>query len=207
MFSIKTLSWLSGVETFINQTLRLRSGKTTLVERSRNLVTNNAITLRLASAALSTGRSGKHFLSVTFLFTSLSLLSFSDGMAQHKKIDWPFLAQVEWGEKYFEEYEETVWYPDFSKEVLATDGQLVEIKGYVIPVDVESGYYVLSANPFASCFFCGGAGPESVLELQFPPSMKKVFKTDEIATFQGKLKLNWDDLEHCNYILQNAVPK
>lgn len=142
-----------------------------------------------------------------FLFISLSLFFVSEGSAQHKKIDWPFLAKVEWGEKYFEEYDETVWYPDFSKEVLALDGKPVEIKGYIIPVDVEAGFYVLSANPFSSCFFCGNAGPESVVELQFEEKLNKTFTTDEIATFEGRLKLNWDDLEHCNYILQNAKAK
>ncbi len=117
------------------------------------------------------------------------------------------MAKVEWSEKYFEEYDEKVWYPKYSKEVLSLNGTLIEIEGYVIPVDVESGYYVLSANPFASCFFCGAAGPESVMELQFPKTMKKVFNMDDVVVFRGTLKLNWDDLEHCNYILQNATPK
>ena len=142
---------------------------------------------------------------VFFLFFSFSL--FSEGRAQHKKIEWSLLAKVVWGEKYFEEYDETVYYPDFSKEVLALDGTQIEIQGYIIPVDVESGYYVLSANPFASCFFCGNAGPESVMELQFIEGNKGAYKTDEILTFKGRLKLNWDDLEHCNYILQNATAK
>ncbi len=141
------------------------------------------------------------------LFISFSFLSYSEGSAQHKKVDWSLLAKVTWKEKYYASYDETVWHPDFSKDVLALDSGLIEIEGYVIPVDVESGYYVLSANPFASCFFCGNAGPESVMELQFPKSMKKVFKTDEVVTFKGRLKLNWDDLEHCNYIMKNAVPK
>lgn len=144
---------------------------------------------------------------VSFLFFSFSLFCLSEARAQHKKIDWAFLAKVEWGEKYFEDYDETVYYPDFSKEVLALDGTQIEIQGYIIPVDVESGYYVLSANPFASCFFCGNAGPESVMELQFIEGNKGAYKTDEILTFKGRLKLNWDDLEHCNYILQNATAK
>ena len=144
-------------------------------------------------------------MSRALAFFLLSFFLFpGQGFAQHTKIDWAFLAKVEWGEKYFEEYDETVWYPDYSKEVLAMDGKLVEIKGYIIPIDVESGFYVLSANPFASCFFCGNAGPESVMELQFDGKLKKTYTTDEIATFQGRLKLNWDDLEHCNYILQNV---
>ncbi len=126
--------------------------------------------------------------------------------AQHKKIDWQLLAKVEWDDRYVPEYDETVWYPDFSKEVLSLDSTLIEIKGYVIPVDVESGYYVLSANPFASCFFCGNAGPESVMELQFD-SKDNMFRTDERLVFTGRLKLNWDDLEHCNYILKGARTK
>ena len=145
--------------------------------------------------------------SLIVMFILLPTVFSLDTFAQHKKIDWSLLAKVEWGEKYYPKYDETVWYPNFSKEVLALDSCLVEIEGYVIPVDVQSGYYVLSANPFASCFFCGNAGPESVLELQFPPDMKSVFKTDDVVTFRGRIKLNWDDLEHCNYILKNATPK
>lgn len=135
----------------------------------------------------------------------LSLSTFTK--AQHKAIDWSLLAKVTWDDRYFPKYDESVWYPDFGKEVLALDSSLIEIKGYVIPVDVESGYYVLSANPYTSCFFCGNAGPESVMELQFPDGVKESFKTDEIATFKGRLKLNWDDLEHCNYILKGALLK
>lgn len=142
---------------------------------------------------------------VSFLCISLSLFSFYEGRAQHTKIDWAFLAKVEWGEKYFEEYDELVYYPNFSKEVKEMNGKLVELKGYVIPVDVESGFYVLSAFPFSSCFFCGNAGPESVVELQFSGKLKQTYNTDHVATFRGRLKLNWDDLEHCNYILEDVT--
>ncbi len=140
-----------------------------------------------------------------FLFLFLSIIAVTSN-AQHRKIDWQLLAKVEWDDRYVPEYDESVWYPDFSKEVLSLDSTLIEIRGYVIPVDVESGYYVLSANPFASCFFCGNAGPESVMELQFA-SKDNVFRTDELLVFTGRIKLNWDDLEHCNYILKGAKPK
>ena len=142
----------------------------------------------------------------TFFLFSFFLFSIQ-GFAQHTKIDWDFLAKVEWGEKYYEEYDEYVWYPKFSKEVKDMDGKMVELKGYIIPIDVETGFYVLSAFPFASCFFCGNAGPESVVELQFADELKGTYKTDQLATFQGRLKLNWDDLEHCNYILEEVIEK
>lgn len=141
------------------------------------------------------------------LILAFALVFSKSGFSQYRSIDWRFLAKVTWDDRYFPDYDETVWYPEFSQEVLGADSSLVEIQGYIIPIDVESGFYVLSANPFASCFFCGNAGPESVLELQFTQPLKNIYKTDEIATFRGRLKLNWDDLEHCNYILTNATEK
>ena len=141
------------------------------------------------------------------LILAFAVVFSKSGFSQYRSIDWRFLAKVTWDDRYFPDYDETVWYPEFSQEVLDADSSLVEIQGYIIPIDVESGFYVLSANPFASCFFCGNAGPESVLELQFTQPLKNIYKTDEIATFRGRLKLNWDDLEHCNYILTNATEK
>ena len=61
---------------------------------------------------------------------------------------------------------------------------------------------ILSKNPMAACYFCGGSGPESIIEIAFqkPPS----FKTDEVIEVEGILKLNNEDVEHCNYILEKA---
>lgn len=137
---------------------------------------------------------------VPFIFL---LLISASAFSQHRKIDWDLLAKVEWSEKYSVEHDEMFYYPKFGKEVLAVNGQPVQIKGYVIPVDVETGYFVLSANPFASCFFCGQAGPESILELQLKEGGKK-FKTDDVRVFKGILRLNYEDLMHCNYILEEA---
>ncbi|WP_200942790.1 hypothetical protein [Dyadobacter sp. Leaf189] len=55
----------------------------------------------------------------------------------------------------------------------------------------------------ASCFFCGGAGPESIIELQFK-NKKQKFKTDAVKFVKGKLLLNPTDVEHLNYILTEA---
>ncbi|MNL80290.1 hypothetical protein D3C87_2071030 [compost metagenome] len=55
----------------------------------------------------------------------------------------------------------------------------------------------------AACFFCGGAGPESIIELQFRKK-KQRFRTDEVLTVRGKLALNANDVDHLNYILKDA---
>jgi hypothetical protein len=69
------------------------------------------------------------------------------------------------------------------------DGEEVVITGYLIPVDIEANKYALSKNPFTSCFFCGNAGPETVVELVFETDPGR-FATDEYLMIKGVLKLN-----------------
>ncbi|MBE62471.1 MAG: hypothetical protein CMB89_08935, partial [Flammeovirgaceae bacterium] len=62
---------------------------------------------------------------------------------------------------------------------------------------------ILSKFPYSSCFFCGGAGLESVVEVQFslPP---RHFKPDEVITVEGVLRLNENDFDHLVFILEKA---
>jgi hypothetical protein len=62
---------------------------------------------------------------------------------------------------------------------------------------------VLSANPYSSCFFCGQAGPESVMEIQLLKQYDGL-RMDQVITFEGRLRLNADDIYQLNYILEEA---
>lgn len=139
-------------------------------------------------------------LFATFLLLSLSALGQS-GSA--RLIDWKLLAKVEFHDKYYPEYEAWYLYPEFSERVKALDGKPVIIKGYVIPLDVDEGLYALSAYPFSACFFCGGAGPESVMKLNFKNKPPR-YETDDVVNFTGTLKLNDSDVDDFNYILEDA---
>ncbi|WP_417588401.1 DUF3299 domain-containing protein [Owenweeksia hongkongensis] len=140
-------------------------------------------------------------LALILLFVIASVPSL---MAQKStEIDWKFLSKVDFVDKYFEEYEAWYLFPEFSEPIKKLDGKKVKIKGYVIPLDVEDNLYALSAYPFSSCFFCGGAGPESVMSLKFKGKPRH-FDTDDVATFEGTLHLNTTDLDTFNYVLQNA---
>ncbi|MEM6963324.1 MAG: DUF3299 domain-containing protein, partial [Bacteroidota bacterium] len=66
---------------------------------------------------------------------------------------------------------------------------------------------VLSKNPNSSCFFCGGAGPETVLELELKPSAIERYEVDDLKTFKGILKLNKINDKHLTYLLTDAEPK
>lgn len=118
-------------------------------------------------------------------------------------ITWEVLKDVKFTEEWSEEFQAFYMVPQFGNKVKSLDGKIVQIRGYIIPVDVVQDYYVLSANPYSSCFFCGQAGPESVMEIQ----LKKQYdglRMDKIVTFKGRLRLNADDIYQLNYVLEDA---
>jgi hypothetical protein len=122
------------------------------------------------------------------------------------EINWPLLAKVDFEERYNEDLEDYIYYPIFHKEIKAFDQQPVRIKGYVIPIE-ETGsedVLILSAFPFSNCFFCGNAGPESVIDVQLKKNQKKRFRQDEQLFFRGTLVLNDTDVYYLNYILKDA---
>ncbi|WP_229217074.1 DUF3299 domain-containing protein [Dyadobacter luteus] len=118
-------------------------------------------------------------------------------------IDWKRLTDVKFTRKLNSELSMYFLYPTFGPSVQALKGKQIQIRGYMIPVDEENNIYVISAKPMAMCFFCGGAGPESIIELQLK-NRKQRFKTDDVRTVTGRLVLNPADVEHLNYILTGA---
>ncbi|TAF66001.1 MAG: hypothetical protein EAZ55_07230 [Cytophagales bacterium] len=129
---------------------------------------------------------------LSFLFIILLFSSFfaCQTATTTDVLDWQVLAQV----TYETQYDSTtagfqpIQSPKFSAEILAFEGKYVTIKGYLIPME-ESGranYFVLSALPFNLCYFCGGAGPETLIEVRSqeaipfdtePIVLKGIFRT------------------------------
>ena len=121
------------------------------------------------------------------------------------ELTWQALSDVEFKDVYLEELDAYYWMPTFGPQVMAAEGKEFFITGYMIPVDVDEDFYVLSRYPFANCFFCGGAGPESVIDLRFPGKSERAYQTDDRLSFRGTLRLNADDVYQMNYILEGAV--
>jgi hypothetical protein len=121
-------------------------------------------------------------------------------------IDWELLSKVDFEETFNEELQAYIPYPNFHPPVLALDGKTVIIKGYIIPLEEteQESILVLSANPFSTCFFCGGAGPETVMDIKLKTNAERDFSTDEKLAFKGRMKLNDEDLYYLNYILEDA---
>lgn len=120
------------------------------------------------------------------------------------KITWKSLESIGYNEKYVAKLDEKFKFPVFTSQLKSLDGKTVEVQGYLIPFDPTGKEIALSANPYASCFFCGKAGPASIMILKMKVPNKKI-RTDMYKSVKGTLKLNYDDPEEFYYILDNAV--
>ena len=140
-------------------------------------------------------------LNAALLF--FALLSCTTTFAQ-TKLTWDIMSDVEYENKYFEEYGASYLSPTFGKGPTALNGKQVLITGYFIPLDAANQAFILSKNPYASCYFCGNAGPETIVELWILPKKIRRYQMDERLTFKGKLYLNQDDVNHFNYALIDA---
>ncbi|MGB1111495.1 MAG: hypothetical protein ACPG3S_00190 [Schleiferiaceae bacterium] len=79
----------------------------------------------------------------------------------------------------------------------------VVIQGYLVPVDVEGNQYALSRYAFSSCFFCGNAAPNTVVELVFKERPDDLI-TDQFVVVKGTLVFNADDPFRLFFILQQT---
>jgi hypothetical protein len=124
--------------------------------------------------------------------------------AQAKPDAWSLFAKTKFETRYDEKAQEYQLRPNFPTDVKLAEGKEVELEGYFIPFAPEGGgYIILSKFPMSQCYFCGGGGPESIVEVSFAKSQSK-FQIDDLITVKGKLKLNANDVDHVNFILIDA---
>lgn len=78
--------------------------------------------------------------------------------------------------------------PTFGKKILKLDGKKIYLKGFIIPADLTKGRMTLSKFSYSSCYFCGAAGPESVIEIVAKNPI--IYRMDKPITLEGTLRLN-----------------
>lgn len=120
-------------------------------------------------------------------------------------LEWPLLMSVKFEEKYSEKMAMKVEFPLFSDTIKALDGKQVQVEGFYIPVSEtgDDNIVILSAYPFAQCFFCGKAGVESIIDILAPKKLPPM-KLDSKIKFKGRLKLNRDNFDYLIYVLEEA---
>jgi hypothetical protein len=138
-------------------------------------------------------------------FTTLAIIFFTLTAYAQKFDAWHEFAKTKFDPKYNEKTSEYLFYPAFTNGLKALVGKEITLEGYYVPFAPEdSDYIILSKFPMSQCFFCGGGGPESIVEVNFSKDPGK-FQVDDLITVKGKLKLNADDQEHVNFILTDAL--
>lgn len=138
-------------------------------------------------------------IAILFLL-SLPGMSFmsAGGPGESIPITWKTLTDVTFRERLNLQQRDFMKIPTFGPAVRELEGKQVQIKGYMIPVSLPDDIYVISEKPMSSCFFCGSAGPETLMELEFKLKPRR-FKTDEIRILKGILQLNADNPEQLCY--------
>lgn len=141
------------------------------------------------------------------MLISLCIFATSGLFAQTPETDdmyyWKILSKVKYKSNLDAESGEVIYTPVFSKSIEQYEGKTIFLKGYIIPAELSRGKMTLSAFPYSSCFFCGGAGPESVIELE--SSTPIIYRLDKPITLEGKLTLNRTDPLRLMYVLKNAT--
>ncbi len=138
-------------------------------------------------------------LSLTIVFTAAAQTK----QAPEENM-WKTLSKI----TYKKEFDEIMGFkidkPVFSDRVKKFDGEEITISGYIIPVEGYKSHkeFIFSAFPYNMCFFCGGAGPETVMEVMAAEPVKF---TAEAVVLKGKLELNPDDINRLMYIMTDAV--
>ena len=116
---------------------------------------------------------------------------------------WELLSSVEIVMGYDDFMGAEVEQPKFPEQLKLREGKELTLEGFIIPLQQEADqdYFVLSRFPYQSCFFCGAAGPETVVEVY---SDREFRYTDERVRVTGKLRLNDDNPLHLFYILEEC---
>lgn len=142
------------------------------------------------------------FTILLILFGFISTQSFAQDSSSSNT--WKTLSKITYKKQYDELMGFKIDIPVFSDPVKALAEKEIIVKGYIIPVEGYKSHkeFIFSAFPYNMCFFCGGAGPETVMEVE---AAEPVEYTAEQVTLKGKLTLNDSDINRLMYLIKDAT--
>ena len=115
-------------------------------------------------------------------------------------LTWKLLGEIKYMKKKHASYGE-VDFPIINTKLKNLAKKTIVMSGFIVPIDNKN--YALSKNVFASCFFCGKSGPETIMGIKFKGATPKL-KTDTYLTIKGTFRPNEDDVENWIYNCENA---
>ena len=115
-------------------------------------------------------------------------------------LTWKLLGEINYMKKKHVSYGE-VDFPIINTKLKKLAKKTIVMSGFIVPIDNKN--YALSKNVFASCFFCGKSGPETIMGIKFKGATPKL-KTDTYLTIKGTFRPNENDVEDWIYNCDNA---
>lgn len=125
------------------------------------------------------------------ILIAILMVSNTDLQAQRAKKDvnyWDVMQDVSIKSKFDPATENFTNTPTFGKKILKLDGKKIYLKGFIIPADLTKGRMTLSKFSYSSCYFCGAAGPESVIEIVAQTPI--IYRMDKPIVLEGTLRIN-----------------
>ena len=137
----------------------------------------------------------------TFLVTTIMFLSLSLGAQSN----WGKLSLIRFELKE-DIYGELDYTPGkFTEMIEQLDGTEMELEGFIVPLEGEKKqkHLFFSLYPYANCFFCGNAGPETVIEVLMGDDQYLEY-TDNQIKLTGIFRFIPGDMESVMFKLEQA---
>jgi len=146
------------------------------------------------------------FILITIVFSSFSISQKENIITKTTlnnldTITWKQLGNIKFALKKHPSYGE-INFPVVNAGLKKLLNKKIIIKGFIVPIDNKN--YAISKNVFASCFFCGKAGPETIMGIKFAKETPRL-KTDLYVTLEGTFRYNEDNADDWIYHIENAV--
>lgn len=138
---------------------------------------------------------------ITFGFTTPEKGTMAVSSIVNDTLTWKALGEVKFSKGTHPDYGE-VMFPKVSPRIKSLHKKKITVSGFIVPIDNEN--YALSKNVFANCFFCGQAGPETIMGVSFK-DFKGRIKTDTHVTLTGYLRVNENNVDDWIYNLDSSV--
>jgi len=139
---------------------------------------------------------------ITIILVILCSLSLG---AQSSKDHWNTLAMVNTESKFDDMMGMVIKTATPTPIAEALNGETITIRGYIIALDAKAAlkHFMFSRYPQNMCFFCGGAGPESAMQVFLPEGKSIDFTKDKIE-IRGTLNIQKGDPSGLIYTMSGA---
>ena len=130
--------------------------------------------------------------------------TFQNVLAQEENI-WRKLSVVKFDKRIADADQHIAREPRYMPLMRSLDGTEIVVKGYIIPLTgkVAQTEFMFSAYPYDMCFFCGKAGPETVMEV-FAKDGAPVDYSEKSMTLKGTFRFRSSDVNDIMFKLEEA---